>query len=90
MKDGEITLALLFRFNADGLIDAVRAEARGRIVDGRITTTPWQGHFRNYAIRDGMRVPLQGEVAWVLANEDKPYWRGTITAIAYEIGRAHV
>ena len=87
MKDGEITLTLLFRFNADGLIDTVRAEARGRIVDGRITTAPWQGHFWNYAIRDGMRVPLQGEVAWVLANEDKPYWRGTITAIAYEFAK---
>ena len=70
MSDGAITLTLLFRFNADGLIDTVRAEARGRIVDGRITTAPWQGHFWNYAIRDGMRVPLQGEVAWIPANEN--------------------
>jgi hypothetical protein len=28
-----------------------------------------------------MRVPMRGEVAWLLPEGDKPYWRGTVTAL---------
>lgn len=84
LKDGDLTLTLLFRFNKDGLIDTVRAEARGRTVGGTVVPTPWQGRFWNYAIRDGMRVPLDGEVAWMLPEGAKPYWRGRITKLRYE------
>jgi hypothetical protein len=34
-----------------------------------------------------MRVPVTGEVAWLLPDTEggrKPYWRGTITALGYE------
>ena len=64
LTDGPLTIELLFRFNAEGLIDTVRAEARGRLVNRRTVTAPWQGRFWNYAWRSGMRVPLDGEVAW--------------------------
>ena len=33
LNDGPLTLKLLFRFNAEGLIDTVRAEARDRVVN---------------------------------------------------------
>lgn len=84
LKDGDFTLTLLFRFNKDGLIDTVRAEARGRTAGGTVVPTSWQGRFWNYEIRDGMRVPLDGEVAWLLPDGAKPYWRGRITEISYE------
>jgi hypothetical protein len=84
LSEGEIGLTLLFSFNADGLIETVRAEARGRMVSGQSVRTPWQGHFWNYVERNGMLVPLDGEVAWVLPEGVKPYWRGTISEIAYE------
>lgn len=87
LKDGDLTLTLLFRFNKDGLIDTVRAEARGRTVGGTVVPTPWQGRFWNYAIRDGMRVPLDGEVAWLLPEGAKPYWRGRITKLSYEFAQ---
>ena len=32
----------------------------------------------------GRVVSLTGEVAWLTAEGRKPYWRGTITAVAYE------
>lgn len=32
----------------------------------RYVPTPWQGRFWNYEERGGMRVPLYGEVAWML------------------------
>ena len=87
LKDGDLTLTLLFRFNEDGLIDTVRAEARARLVGGAVVPAPWQGRFWNYAIRDGMRVPLDGEVAWLLPEGAKPYWRGRINELSYEFAQ---
>lgn len=84
LKDGELTLTLLFHFTEDALIDTVRAEARVRTVGGIAVPTPWHCRFWNYAIRDGMRVPLDGEAAWVLPNGVKPYFRGHITKLSYE------
>jgi hypothetical protein len=84
LEDGGVTVTLLFRFGEDGLIDTGRAEARGRLVGAAAVPTPWQGRFWNYAIRDGMVVPLDGEVAWMLPDGARPYWRGQITTVTYE------
>ena len=84
LKDGDHTGTLLFHFNEEGLIDLVNAEARARRVDGRMVPTRWRGRFWNYAIRDGMRVPLEGEVAWLLPDRAQPYWRGRVTELKYE------
>jgi hypothetical protein len=84
MTDGAITLTLTFRFAADGNVTSVRAEARGRTVQGQVIATPWEGVWSHHSERDGMRVPLTGEVAWLTSEGRKPYWRGTITALAYE------
>ena len=82
--DGDTRASLTFRFGPDGLIQAVRAEDRGRMVKGRIVPTPWEGCWSHYVERDGMRVPLEGEVAWILAGGRKPYWRGRVTMLEYE------
>lgn len=84
LTDGTLAVTLLFRFNEDGLIDTARAEARGRTVGGKTVSSPWQGRFWNYAERGGMRVPLEGEVAWLLPGGAKPYWRGTTSALSHE------
>lgn len=85
LSDGPITLSLLFTFNDAGLIETVRAEARGRTVGADVLPTPWQGRFWNHQERDGMRVPLEGEVAWLLPEGPRPYWRGRITRLEYEL-----
>ncbi|MDH7515332.1 MAG: hypothetical protein QHI48_05625 [Bacteroidota bacterium] len=84
LEDGGIALTMVFRFDEKGLIESVRAEARGRTVGGAVVPTPWEGRWRDYAIRDGMLIPLEGEVAWILPDGPKPYWRGRIENIAYE------
>jgi hypothetical protein len=84
LTDGPLTLTLTFRFATDGNVMSVRAEARGRTVQGKVIPTPWEGVWSNHGERDGMRVPLSGEVAWLTPEGRKPYWRGTITALAYE------
>jgi len=84
MTDGDITLTMSFRFDEAGLIESVRAEARERIVGSAVIPTPWEGRWRDYEWRSGMLVPLEGEVAWLLPEGAHPYWRGRITALAYE------
>jgi hypothetical protein len=85
LTDGAMSVRLRFTFNAQGLIDTVRAEARGRTVKGRVIPTPWQGRFWDHNERGRMRVPLEAEVAWVLPEGPKPYWRGRIVEIVYEM-----
>ena len=87
LADGAVSLTLTFGFNGEGLIDTVVAEARGRTVNGKAVSTPWQGRFWNYATQGGMRVPLDGEVAWMLPEGAKPYWRGAITGVRYEFAK---
>jgi hypothetical protein len=86
LKDGDLTVALLFRFNEDGLIATVRADARGRTVGVTAVPTPWQGRYWNYAMREGIRVPLDGEAAWLLPEGAKPYWRGEVIKLSYDTG----
>jgi len=87
LTDGETTVTLLFRFNKEGLIKSVRAEARGRNVAGEMVPTPWEGRWWNYELRNGMRIPIEGEVAWVLSEGPKPYWRGRISRIDYKFAQ---
>mgnify|MGYP001188979357 CR=1 FL=1 len=84
LTDGPIAVRMLFTFNDSGLIETVRVEKRGRTVGKQVVPTPWQGRFWDYEERGGMLVPLEGEVAWLLPDGARPYWRGRITAIAYE------
>ena len=87
LKDGETALTLLFRFDENGLIESVRAEERGRTVAGIAIPTPWEVQWNNYELRDGMRIPTEGEVAWLLPEGAKPYFRGRITSLNYEFAR---
>jgi hypothetical protein len=83
LVDGAISVSLLFGFHETGVIDTVLADARGRTTGGRIVQTPWQGRFWNYREHAGMHIPFSGEVAWLLPEGSKPYWRGDITSIAH-------
>jgi hypothetical protein len=87
LRDGEVAATLLFRFDESGLIASARAAARGRTVQGQVVPTPWEGRWWGYAARGGMRVPIDGEVAWLLTGGPKPYWRGRVTRLDYEAAR---
>ena len=87
LRDGDITLTMLFRFNEENLIASVRADARGRTVGGRVIPTPWEGRWKQYGLRNGMLIPLEGEVAWILPEGPKFYWRGRITRIDHDFVR---
>jgi hypothetical protein len=82
--DGEVRLTMTFHFGADGLIEAIRAEDRGRTIGDRIVPTPWEGRMFDYQRRDGVLVPIQGEVAWLTPEGRLPYWRGTIEELSFQ------
>ena len=84
--DGPITLTLLFRFDADGLIASVRAEARGAGVGkgGTMVMLPWECSLSNYQPRDGMLIPMVGEAAWVRPEGRKAYFVGQVKTLRYE------
>ncbi len=87
LEDGETSVSLLFEFGPDGLVHSVRADERYREVDGMIVATPWLGRHWNYEWRDGVLVPLEGEVAWLLPDGPRPYWRGTVERIEFASAR---
>ena len=82
--DGEVRLTMTFRFGADGLIESIRAEDRGRTVRNSIVPTPWEGRMFDYQRRDGVLVPIQGEVAWLTPEGRRPYWRGAIQELRFQ------
>lgn len=77
------TVSLDFHFGADGLVESVFTPARARDVEGRAVPTPWRGRWQRYEERHGMRVPLAGEVEWVLPEGPQTYWRGRISDAEY-------
>lgn len=84
LSDGANKATLLFRFGADGLIAGIRADARPRATAGTTVLTPWEGRFWNYQRHNGILVPTDGEVAWILPAGPKPYWRGHLERIQFE------
>ena len=87
LEDGNTSVSLVFFFSADGLIETFRADARTRGAGDVKTAAPWSGRFWNYERRNGILVPLDGEVSWLLPDGPKPYWRGHITDIRHEFAR---
>ncbi len=84
LADGKTSASLLFRFNGDGLIDTVTADARGRTVGRDVVMTPWQGRWSGYAWRHRMLLPMEGEAAWLTPGKRLPYWRGRVLALDVE------
>lgn len=78
---GPATVSLDFRFGQDGLVETVYTPARARNVAGVGVPTPWRGRWFEYGEWGGMRIPLRGEVAWVLPEGPQVYWRGRVTAV---------
>lgn len=83
LVDGPVSVTLRFRFGDSGLVESVRSEARGRMVGRRMMMAPWEGRWKDWASRDGMRVPLTGEAAWLLLDGRQICWRGRLGRLRY-------
>ncbi len=81
LTDGATTVFAVFQFNAEGTINTFRTEARYR---DKLTAMPWGGRFWDYSIRNGMLIPLEGEVGWEYPEGTRLYFKGRITEINHE------
>jgi hypothetical protein len=86
LKDGDTAVTLLFRF-VNGLITPVRAEARGRTVASAVIPNRAEVNGATTRCTTEYASLLEGEVAWLLPEGPKPYWRGRITSLRYEFAQ---
>lgn len=86
LRDGSVEVSVRFAFDEAGDITSIFVPSRPREADGVTTELPWLGRFWGHEDRDGYRVPLEGQVAWVVDGVDVPYWRGRITSVRFRTG----
>ena len=84
LTDRNHTVTMEVHFGSGGEMARVSAN-RGREVNGTVELTPWEGHFSDTLHEvDGMRIPVSGEVLWVLPEGRHSYWRGLVAEATYE------
>lgn len=87
LTDSGITVSLEFHFNDAGEVTRISTPGRWRSVKGGFALTPWEGHFREYQERAGIRIPMEGEVGWFASGELHLVWKGRIGDISYEFAQ---
>jgi hypothetical protein len=75
---GATTVTLDFHFGPDSLVRSIYTPERQYQKDGRTIPMPWQGRWTEWGERNGVRIPIAGEVEWLLPGGPQPYWRGRI------------
>jgi len=84
LSDRGNAVSLEFHFGDIGEITGVFTPGRYREVNGKYELTPWAGHFRSYEEREGMQIPVEGDVEWRLKDGSFPYWKGRIVEVTYD------
>ena len=82
LSDPGREVSLEFRFDEAGDVAAVFTPARWGKFGRGYQQRAWEGHFRDWVDRDGLRLPLQGEVGWYEGAELRLVWQGRIRGIA--------
>jgi len=87
IASGDVRATLEFRFGANGLVESVHAAAR-TYDDGRNPPSlhPWQARVLRYAPIDGVMVPAEAVVEWLLPAGAYAYWRGRPLRIVSDAG----
>ena len=84
LTDRGTTVSLEFRFNETGEVTGIYSPGRFGRFNGAYKQVPWEGHFRDYQIHAGMRVPRYGEVGWYDNGALQLVWKGNILEARYE------
>lgn len=83
IADRGTTASLIFHFNDRAEVERVTGWRPFLRTDGAPESQPWTGRWGDYAQRNGMWVPTQGEVAWGAPGQEEAYWQGHIDDLRY-------
>lgn len=83
LTDHGIVVSMVAHFAPGGEIERVEM-LRYRDAGGVGAPTPFEGRFRAYRRIEGMMVPTEGEVAWLLPEGRFDYWKARIVSVRYE------
>lgn len=72
-------VSLEFRFQDDGTVAGIYTPARWGTFAGRYEQVPWEGHFSDYKLQNGILIPSAGEVGWYRDGQLRIVWRGKMT-----------
>lgn len=86
VTDGRTTVSLEFRFNDIGEVVGIYSSGRFGRFDQAYSRIPWEGHFRDYQSRGGMRIPSYGEVGWYEGETLELVWKGNLIDVQYRLG----
>jgi hypothetical protein len=78
LTDHGTTVSLEFRFADTGEVTGIYTPARWGTFGAGYEQRPWEGHFRQYERRNGIRVPTEGDVGWYVDGEWQPVWKGAV------------
>jgi hypothetical protein len=84
LSDCDSTVSLEFSFNERGEIIRFFVPARIHSLKGETKELPWAGRLWNYEERNGMMIPLEGEVSWQMPEGNAPYYKGKIVDVRYD------
>jgi hypothetical protein len=78
------TATLVFHVNDQDEVERVTGKRPFLTDDGTYEERSWKGTWRNYERRGSLRVPTEGEVAWIHPEGAVAYWRGHMESIEYQ------
>lgn len=84
LSDHGVSVSLEFRFGTADEVTGIYSAGRYGRFDGKYRKVPWQGHFRDYQLQDGMLVPRYGEVGWYDGAALQLVWQGQVNDVRYE------
>jgi hypothetical protein len=82
LTDADVEVSLEFRFGAAGDVEAIHTPARWGKFEGGYRQREWEGHFFDYGLREGERLPARGEVGWYDEGRWQAVWRGRVEPVS--------
>jgi hypothetical protein len=86
LTDHGTTVSLEFRFAETGEVTGIFTPARWGRFEAGYEQRPWEGLFRAYEERNGLRVPVEGEVGWYVDGVWQSVWKGRV--LGFEVDRS--